>query len=52
MKRLTRLPGAVMRKSFGAYREAIRYWDEEVAKLTDQGLERRDAKIVGFHEEG
>ena len=52
MKRFTRLPGALTTKSFGAYREATRYWDEEVAKLNDQGLQRRDSKIIGFHEEG
>lgn len=52
MKRLTRLPGVLMTKAFGTYREATRYWDGEVAKLTDTGMERRDAKIVGFHEEG
>ena len=52
MKRFTRLPGAVTTKAFGAYREATHYWDEEVAKLTDSGMTRRDAKIVGFHEEG
>ena len=52
MKRFTRLPKALMTKPFGTYREASRYWDEEVAKLTDSGLQRRDAKIIGFHEEG
>lgn len=51
-KRLTRLPGVLIRKQFGTYPEAARYWDEEVAKLTDTGLERRDARIIGFHEEG
>jgi hypothetical protein len=51
-KRLTRLPGVVMRKAFGTYPEAVRYWDEEVAKVTDLGLVRRDSRIVGFHEEG
>ena len=52
MKRFTRLPKALVTKPFGTYPEASRYWDEEVAKLTDSGMERRDAKIVGFHEEG
>lgn len=51
-KRLTRLPGVLMMKTFGTYPEASRYWDEEVAKLTDTGMERRDARIVGWHEEG
>jgi hypothetical protein len=51
-KRLTRLPGVLITKSFGTYPEATRYWDEQVMKVADQGLERRDAKIVGFHEEG
>lgn len=51
-KRLTRLPSVLMTKAFGTYSEATRYWDEEVVKLTDTGMERRDAKIVGFHEEG
>lgn len=52
MKRLTRLPGVLIIKTFGTYREAARYWDGEVAKLTDTGLERRDARLIGFHEEG
>ena len=51
-KRLTRLPGVLTTKSFGTYPEASRYWDEEVVKLVDSGLERRDAVIVGFREEG
>ncbi len=51
-QRMTRLPGVVRVKSFGSYWEAVRYWDGEVAKLTDTGMERRDAKIVGWHEEG
>lgn len=51
-KRLTRLPAVLTTKSFSAYREACRYWDEEVAKLVDTGLERRDSRIVGFREEG
>lgn len=50
-KRLSMLP-VLMTKSFGTYPEATRYWDGEVAKLTDTGMERRDAKIVGWHEEG
>lgn len=52
MKRLTRLPGVLVTKAFGTYREAAHYWDGEVAKLTDTGLERRDARIIGFQEEG
>ena len=52
MKRLTRLPGVIMRKAFGTYREAVRDWDEKVAKLTDTGLIRRDTIFVGFREEG
>ena len=51
-KRLTRLPGVIMRKEFGTYAEATRYWDEQVAVVTDMGLVRRDARIIGFHEEG
>lgn len=50
-KRLTALP-VMMNKAFGTYREATQYWDEEVAKLLDTGMERRDSKIVGFREEG
>lgn len=51
-RRFTMLPGVLVTKAFGAYREATRYWDGEVAKLTDTGMERRDARIIGFHEEG
>lgn len=51
-RRLTRLPGVLITKQFGTYHEATRYWDEQVAKVTDQGLQRRDARIIGFHEEG
>lgn len=50
-KRLFR-PPVLLTKAFGTYREATRYWDEEVAKLTATGMERRDAAIVGFREEG
>lgn len=50
-KRLTRMP-VLITKPFGTYREAVRYWDTEVSKLIDEGLERRDARIIGFHEEG
>lgn len=42
----------LMTKAFGTYHEACRYWDEQVAVLTDTGMERRDAKIIGFREEG
>jgi hypothetical protein len=52
MKRLTRLPKVLFKKEWGTYREAIRDWDEKVARITDTGLERRDAKIIGFREEG
>ena len=52
MQRFTRLPGVVMRKVWGTYAEACRDWDEKVAKVTDTGLIRRDAKIIGFREEG
>ena len=51
-KRLTRLPGVLMTKAFGTYAEATRYWDEQVARVTDTGLLRRDSKIIGWHEEG
>lgn len=50
-KRLTAMP-VVMTKAFGTYREATRYWDEQVAVIADMGLERRDARIIGWHEEG
>ena len=50
-RRLTRL-NIVMTKPFSGYREAARHWDAEVAKLVDEGLERRDVRIVGWHEEG
>ena len=50
-KRIT-WPQVIMTKAFGTYPEATRYWDEQVAKLTNTGMERRDARIVGFHEEG
>lgn len=52
MKRLTRFPAIIMRKAWGTYAEAVRDWDEKVAKITDTGLERRDAMIIGFREEG
>ena len=50
-RRLTRLP-VMVTKPFGTYREAARHWDTEVMKLIDTGMERRDIRIVGFHEEG
>ena len=50
-KRIT-WPSIIMTKAFGTYPEASHYWDEQVAKLTDTGMERRDARIVGWHEEG
>ena len=52
IKRLTRLPGVLIKKEWGTYQEAVRDWDEKVAKITDTGMERRDSKIIGFHEEG
>jgi hypothetical protein len=52
MQRFTRLPGVVTRKSWGTYREAVRDWDVKVTQLTDTGLTRRDATIIGFREEG
>jgi hypothetical protein len=51
-KRFTRLPKVLIKKEWGTYREACRDWDEKVAKVTDTGLVRRDAKIIGFREEG
>jgi len=51
-KRLTRLPAVVIKKEWGTYAEACRDWDEKVAKVTDTGLARRDARIIGFREEG
>lgn len=50
-RRLTALP-VIVTKAFGSYREATRHWDVEVAKLVDEGLEQREVKIVGWHEEG
>ena len=52
MRRFTRLPGVLVTKALGTYREATRYWDDQVRRLADTGMERRDARIVGFHEEG
>lgn len=52
MKRLSSLPGVLIQKSFGTYHEASRYWDRWVAILSDTGMERRDARIIGFHQEG
>ena len=52
MQRFTRLAGVVTRKVWGTYAEATRDWDEKVSRWTDQGLVRRDAKIIGFREEG
>ena len=51
-KRMTRLPGVLIKKEWGTYQEAVRDWDEKVIRITDTGLIRRDAKIIGFHEEG
>ena len=51
-RRFTRMPSVLITKSFGTYREAAVYWDGEVVKLVDTGMERRDSKIVGFREEG
>jgi len=50
-RRLTRLR-AMTTKEYGTYREAAGRWDLEVRKLTDEGLQRRDFSILGFHEEG
>jgi hypothetical protein len=50
-KRLIAMP-VLMTKSFGTYREASKYWDEEVSKLKDEGLEQQDVRIIGFREEG
>ena len=49
-----RLPRAHMTftRNFGTMREAFRYWDDQVLLLSDQGLERRDSRIMGWHEEG
>jgi len=51
-KRLARLRNMMLRKSFGTYREAVRYWNEQVAIIEGTGMQRRDARILGFHEEG
>ena len=50
-KRLTRA-SVLMTKVFGTYPEATRYWDEQVIKLADTGMARRDTQIIGWHEEG
>lgn len=50
-KRLT-MARALTTKAFGTYAEACRYWDEQVMKLTDTGMVRRQFNIVGWHEEG
>ena len=50
-KRLT-MARALMTKAFGTYQEATRYWDEQVVKLTDTGMARRNTQIIGWHEEG
>lgn len=53
VRRFTRVDGAPMvRKGFATYPEACRYWDTQVAMLTDQGLRRHDDRIIGFREEG
>jgi hypothetical protein len=44
--------GAVSTRNFSSIHEAFRYWDSEVAKMTDQGFPRQDLKMVGFREEG
>jgi len=51
-RRLTMSPTTLITKAFGTLPEAIRHWDLHVAVLTDKGMERRDDRIVGFHEEG
>lgn len=51
-RRLGFRPPVIVNKSFGSFREAKRYWGQEVSKLEDQGLIRHDMSIVGFHEEG
>lgn len=50
-KRLTMAP-VLMTKAFGTYPEASGYWDEQVRKFTDTGMQRRDTRIIGWHEEG
>ena len=50
-KRLT-MARVLMTKAFGTYAEACRYWDEQVAKLTDTGMRQRNFQIIGWHEEG
>ena len=50
-KRLT-MARALMTKAFGTYPEACRYWDEQVMKLVDTGMARRNTQIIGWHEEG
>ena len=50
-KRLTMAP-VIMTKAFGTYPEATRYWDEQVIRLADTGMARRETRIIGWHEEG
>lgn len=51
-RRSTRIPKIAITRTFGTYQEAVRFWDIEVRKLVDTGMERRDARIMGFREEG
>ena len=41
----------VVNKGFGTLNEARRYFLEEASKLEDQGMDKFDFKISGFHEE-
>jgi hypothetical protein len=50
-KRMTGFPRVMTTKKFETLSEARAYWIEQVTIIEDQGFERRDPKIVGFHEE-
>jgi hypothetical protein len=52
MRRFSRIKGPVEKTPFKTYKEAARYWDVQVDMLTQQGLIRRDDKLMGFREEG
>lgn len=41
----------VTNKSFDELSEARRYWCEQAMKYEDQGMQRLDIHIAGFHEE-
>jgi hypothetical protein len=50
-KRMTAYPRTMTLKKFGTLPEARAYWMKQVTIIEDQGFERRDPRIIGFHEE-